>query len=124
MVSVEAACKECPLKTDCDPHLGPYRYINGVLFTCSTKYECPSYTCNDGRVDARKALCAIIPKNYKVEIDGKQSTVSAIPFGRGFQKFVGVIVSFPDGDIFSLPPEKGNVYYQTGQSAFFKKQPL
>lgn len=121
MVGIEIACRGCPLNIDCDPHLGPYKYINGVLFTYPTKYECPSYTCNDGRIDARKVLQTGKPKNYRVVVDGKLSTIRAVPFGECFQKFAGVIASFPKGDIFSLPPGNGNVYYRTGQSAFFNK---
>lgn len=120
-MKTEIACRACPLNTGCDEHLGPYKYINGQLVTFLTKYECPSYTYSDAREDVKMALQTKKPKNYRVVIKGKLSTIAAVSFGECFQKFAGVIASFPKGDIFSLPPEKGNVYYRTGQSAFFNK---
>jgi len=117
MVKVEVACKDCFLKKNCDPHLGPYKYSNnGQLATSPNKFECPSYTCGDGRKDARVAIQTKKPRKYLVEIDGKLTKIKAVPFGQSFQKFTEVIVSVPEGSIFSLPPEGGKVYYQTGQS--------
>jgi len=117
MVNVEIACRECPLKKDCDPHLDPYKYSrDGQFVTSLNKFECPSYTCGDGREDARVAIQTKKPRKYLVEIDGKLTKIKAVPFGQSFQKFTEVIVSVPEGSIFSLPPEGGKVYYQTGQS--------
>ncbi len=115
MVGVEIACRACPLKENCDPHLGPYKHRNGQSVTITTRFECPSYTCGDGRKDARLAMQTKKPRKYLVEIEGKLTEIEAVPFGKSFPKFTGVIAS-REGDIFSLPPEGGKVYYPTGQS--------
>lgn len=116
MVNVEITCRGCHLKENCDPHLGPYKHRGGQVLTSSTEFECPSYTCGDGRKDAREAIQNKKSKEYLVEIDGKPTKIKAVPFGQSFEKFTGVIVT-PEGKIFSLPPEGGNLYYPTGQSA-------
>ena len=116
MAKVEIACGGCPLKENCDPHLGPYKYSNGQVLTSQNNFECPSYACGDGRKDAKLAIQTKKPRKYLVEIDGKRTKIEAIPFGQTFKKFTGVIVSVPKGDIFSLPPEGGKLYYPTGQS--------
>jgi hypothetical protein len=118
MVSIEIACRGCPLKENCDPHLGPYKYKEKELITTPTKFECPSYTCGDGRKEARLAMKNQKLREYPVEINGKQTRIKAVSFGQSFQKFTGVIVSIPEGKIFSLSPEGGKLYYPTGQSAF------
>lgn len=117
MAKAEIACRNCYLKEKCDPHLGPYKYKNGQILTSPNKFECSSYTCGDGRKDARVAIQTKKPRNYPVEIQGKLTKIKAIPFGKSFKKFTGVIVT-PEGKIFSLPPEGGELYYPTGQSIF------
>ena len=86
----------------------------------TSKFECPSYTCGDGRRDARSALVSKNPQMFKVDNNGVKNRILAVPFGEGFPKFVGMIVSYPEGMIYSLPPEGGNIYYYTDQSVFFE----
>ncbi len=105
--------------------MGPYKYINGEVVSYSNHHLCPEYACGDAREDARVELQTQKPQNFTVERDGVRSEIQAVTFGKGFQKFkdMGVIASYPEGVIYSLPPnppKNDRVYYFTGQSALYR----
>lgn len=119
----EAVCRRCPLLVKCDPNLGPYKYVNGGLVTCTDQYECPVYTCGDGRVDAQLTMQTEKPQKFKAMINGEVIMILAVVFGKIFAKFkdTTMIASVPEGNIYTLPLGISNLFYQTGQSAFFDK---